>query len=349
MTTFGWDMSHYDSVNSASIAKAVDEGIQFITHKAGGDANDAELGPWWNIVRNYAPEKLLLGAYWVLYPGNPAARARAFLIRLDAQCPGWRNRPFILQVDCEKWNGDPSTVPPVSDVNVFCDTLVQEAPKLRPIGYLPDWVYGNLTAFRYPLWSSKYVGGSGPFKALYPGDNAAEWSAYGGKSPTILQYSSHAVIGGQTTSDANAYRGTLAELTAIIAPGFKENTMDWTDDIDPSATEQSAGGALVTLLARSKELREATLPSVQAQVNSNGSGLSALSSNVAGVNAKLDVLATRPVVDPTTLAATISDTVVSGVLAGLAASAQTDEQTATLLVSLLGQARAEGAARVILA
>src|SRR4051794_3209482 len=87
-----------------------DQGIVFQTHKAGGDANDAELGPWWRLVRSYRP-RVLLGAYWVLYPGSPANRADAFLARLDDQCPGWRDGPFILQVDCEKWNDDSSTVP----------------------------------------------------------------------------------------------------------------------------------------------------------------------------------------------------------------------------------------------
>lgn len=218
MTTYGWDMSHYDA---PGIGTAVSEGIQFITHKAGGDANDAELNTWWNGVKALGSNgTLLLGAYWVLYPGSPSSRADSFIARLDSQCPGWRNMPFILQVDCERWNGDQSTVPSVSEINTFCDRLVTVMPKLNPIGYLPDWVYGDISGFRYPLWSSKYVNGTGSFKSLYPGDNASQWASYGGKSPTILQYTSSATIGGQTTCDANAFRGTLKELTAILAPGW---------------------------------------------------------------------------------------------------------------------------------
>lgn len=222
MTIYGSDVSHYDGADTRAMFA---EGIVFQTHKAGGDKNDAELASWWGYVKGYR-DRVMLGAYWVLYPGSPASRAEQFLARLDSQCPGWRDRPFILQADCEKWNGDPATVPSVAEVNAFCDRLVDRAPRLRPIGYLPDWVYGDISGFRYPLWSSKYVAGSGSFKSLYPGDNSAKWAAYGGKSPSVLQYSSSATIGGQTTCDANAYRGTLAELTKLLAPGWSSGKDD---------------------------------------------------------------------------------------------------------------------------
>jgi hypothetical protein len=218
MTIYGSDVSHYDGADTRAMFA---EGIVFQTHKAGGDSNDAELATWWNLVKGYRPQ-VLLGAYWVLYPGKPAYRADLFLARLDGQCPGWRDGPFILQVDCERWNGNQATVPSVGEINAFCDRLVAKMPKLRPIGYLPDWVYGDISGFRYPLWSSKYVTGTGGFKQLYPGDDAKQWAAYGGKSPDVLQYTSSATIGGQTTCDANAYRGTLDQLTALLAPGNAE-------------------------------------------------------------------------------------------------------------------------------
>lgn len=230
MTIFGSDVSHYDAADTRAMFT---EGIAFQTHKAGGDANDAELATWWNYVKGYR-DRVLLGAYWVLYPGSPASRAGSFVSRLDSQCPGWRDGPFILQADCEKWNGDAATVPSVAEVNAFCDALVKSAPKLVPIAYMPDWVYGDLSALRYPLWSSKYVGGNpAGYKAMYPGDSSSKWAAYGGKTPAVLQYTSSATIGGQTTCDANAFRGTLAELTALLAPGWMEDlvaqdiTRDW--------------------------------------------------------------------------------------------------------------------------
>lgn len=210
------------------MGSALAEGIVFITHKAGGDADDQELAAWWAGARPVRAQ-CLLGAYWVLYPGNPALRADRFIARLDSQCPGWRDGPFILQVDCEKWGGDESTVPSKAEIKAFCDQLRARAPKLRPIAYAPKWVYGGtLAGLGYPLWASAYVNGSGGFKALYPGDGSAKWASYSGQTPAILQYSSSATIGGQTTCDANAYRGTLAELTDLVAPGWTEEDMPLT-------------------------------------------------------------------------------------------------------------------------
>lgn len=241
MTIFGWDMSHFDSPN---IGAAVREGISFITHKAGGDANDQELGSWWNNVRNL-PEPVILGAYWVLYPGNPEARADAFLARLDSQCPGWRDRDvFILQVDAEKWNGQQGTVPGKTDLKQFCDRLAAKT-SCRPIVYAPKWVYGDsLTGLGYPLWASSYVSSAGAFKAIYPGDSSAKWNAYSGQTPTILQYSSSAIIGGQGTSDANAFRGTVAELKTLISQK-KGQDVATLDSDDKAAIQQAAAEAVV--------------------------------------------------------------------------------------------------------
>lgn len=225
MTIFGVDYSHYDNPNTAD---AIDEGFAFFTHKAGGDSNDAEIAAWWDVMKGHRAS-VLLGAYWVLYPGSASARADAFLARLDATCDGWRNGPFILQVDCEEWSGDAGTVPSKSDIKTFCDRLKAKMPKLRPIVYGPEWVYGDkLAGLGYPLWASRYVTGAGAASSLYPGDNSSRWDEYSGQVPAVLQFTSSATIAGQTTCDANAYRGTLAQLTALVAPG-------WTEDMDLTA------------------------------------------------------------------------------------------------------------------
>lgn len=224
MTIFGWDLSHFDL---PSIGDAVDEGFSFFTHKAGGDANDAEIAAWWKSVKDLPTGKALLGAYWVLYPGHGSGAGDAFVARLDATCPGWRNRPFILQLDCEEWNGNSATVPSKTEIKAACDRLVDLMPKLKPIVYAPEWVYGQkLAGLTYPLWASSYVTGSGAASKLYPGDSSTKWHSYSGQTPKILQFTSSAKIAGQTTCDANAYRGTLAELTALVAPGWKTEVPD---------------------------------------------------------------------------------------------------------------------------
>lgn len=218
VTLYGWDASHYDAVPSGSRVAA--EGFSFMTHKAGGDANDAELAAWWSALKPYR-DVVMPGAYWVLYPGSPAGRADAFIARLDSQCPGWRDGPFILQADCEIWGGDTSTRPGRADIEAFCDRLAYRLPKLWPIVYAPKWAYGDsLTGLSYPLWASSYVSGTGTASALYPGDTSTRWGVYSGKVPAILQFTSSATIAGQTTCDANAYRGSFAQLQNLVAPGW---------------------------------------------------------------------------------------------------------------------------------
>jgi hypothetical protein len=221
MTLWGWDASHYDAVPTGSTV--VKEGISFMTHKAGGDADDAELAAWWKAMSGVRGQ-VLLGAYWVLRPdrGRSAANeAKDFIATLNDGCPGWRNAPFILQVDCEKWNDDPDTVPTKAYIQQFCNQLRTSTPKLMPIVYAPKWVYGDkLSGLGYPTWASSYVTGSGYASDLYPGDSSSKWAPYGGQVPAILQFSSSATIAGQTTCDANAYRGTIVDLIKLLAPGW---------------------------------------------------------------------------------------------------------------------------------
>jgi hypothetical protein len=232
VTILGWDLSHYDGPDSR---RAIDEGLKFFTHKAGGDAIDTELGAWWNLMKGDR-DRVMLGAYWVLYPGDPVIRANKFVARLDSQCDGWRDGPFILQVDCEIWGGDTSTKPGVADIRAFCNRLRLRVPKLMPIVYAPKWVYGDsLNGLGYPLWASSYVTGTGSAAKLYPGDTSARWGAYSGQVPRVLQYSSSATIAGQTTCDANAFRGTLAQLEALLAPGWQENDVVATQDMIDAA------------------------------------------------------------------------------------------------------------------
>jgi hypothetical protein len=310
MTIFGWDLSHFDA---PSIGDAIGEGFSFFTHKGGGDANDAEIAQWWNGVKGTDPKKALLGAYWVLYPGHGASAGDAFADRLDATCPGWGNREFILQLDCEKWNGDSSTVPSKADIIACCKQLQVRAPKLRPIVYAPEWVYGdNLSGLGYPLWASRYATAtSGTASGIYAsigGDNSSKWSAYSGQVPAILQFTSSATIAGQTTCDANAFRGTLDDLKALVAPGWKVVDVELTDKIgddtypnrtvgdvfrdvaklrgflvgdtgDTTAAAIKASAPVQGLVGLSGETDQ-----IIAKLNSLNTSLTTLSTTVAGIN-----------------------------------------------------------------
>lgn len=316
MTIYGWDMSHYDA---PGIGNAIDQGIAFITHKAGGDQDDPEIGVWWSGVKGHR-DQLLVGAYWVLYPGHPVARADAFLTRLDDQCPGWRDGPFMLQVDCEKWGGNPATVPSAAEIEAFCDRLVAQMPRLRPIVYAPKWVYGDsLTSVTYPFWASNYVTGSGGVRTLYPGDSSARWGAYSGQVPAILQYSSSAVIGGQSTSDANAFRGTLAQLTALVAPGWSSDVN--VDDLVNNTSKDSIPETPVGHWVLSQGIPDGTAGGQRVAawqaIGNLGSQLVAARADVAALQKQVAALAAAP---PVTITPDQLEAAVLGALKQLAAS-----------------------------
>jgi hypothetical protein len=53
--------------------------------------------------------------------------------------------------------------------------------------------------------------------------------------PAIWQYSSSATVGGQSTCDVNAFRGTLGQLRQLLAPG-------WTEGFDDVSVEDVVTG-----------------------------------------------------------------------------------------------------------
>jgi hypothetical protein len=134
---------------------------------------------------------------------------------LRSASPWWQSGPFIVQLDCEQW---PTDFPGPADISAWCARFVAVTGGThRPIVYASRGQYGNrLGGVGYPLWNAAYPSGaSGNFRSLYPGDKASNWAAYSGHTPVIWQYSDTATIGSQTACDANAFRGTLADLNAL--------------------------------------------------------------------------------------------------------------------------------------
>jgi hypothetical protein len=261
--TWGVDKSHYDSAGGTG--EIVKEGFGFLTHKAGGDANDPQLNAFWNDAKPHrfthvaidqdgdeylaaadGSPGLLLGAYWVLYPGHGSGAGDSFLARLDSQCPGWRDAPFILQLDCEEWNGDTGTMPKLADIRACANRLRVLAPKLQPIVYAPHWAYGDsLTGLGYPLWSSSYTTKKGAASAIYPGDGYAGWAKYSGVVPTIAQFSSTATVAGDSTTDVNCFKGTGPALARLLAPGFQEVSPTVAFDLTTKTGNQAHAGRTV--------------------------------------------------------------------------------------------------------
>jgi hypothetical protein len=301
--TWGVDKSHFDSPTGT--AQIVAEGFGFMTHKAGGDSPDSELATWWNDAKGHRSD-LLLGAYWVLYPGRGASAGDAFVARLDSQCPGWRDGPFILQLDCEIWGGDTSTQPGLGDIRACALRLRQLAPRLVPIVYAPKWAYGNsLSGLGFPLWSSAYTTATGSASAIYPGDSYSGWNAYSGIVPTIAQFSSTATVAGDNTTDVNAFKGTRAQLQALLAPGW-EKDVELTDvvytaqagnagNITPGP--RTVGDILGAMDGRTGYLANSLVPSINSTVNTIKSIVTAIQGAPAPT-ATVDVQALAAALNP---------------------------------------------------
>jgi hypothetical protein len=138
-----------------------------------------------------------------------------FLAVVGEVAPWWRDGPFLWQLDCENF-GYNGGAPSKGTISAACDYLHAKTG-MAPFVYAPRWEYGDsMTGLGYPLWASNYgINAPGLFVDLYPGDDSDRWAAYSGQTPAVLQYGSRAMIGTQSTCDANAFRGSLADLVAL--------------------------------------------------------------------------------------------------------------------------------------
>ncbi|HZM83762.1 MAG TPA: GH25 family lysozyme [Candidatus Limnocylindrales bacterium] len=223
MPIFGWDGSHYDwDRGPMDLGAAVRDGIVFFTHKAteGGSYVDPQFA--YAMARAKNAGMPLIGAYCVNHKGDQTPQVDKFIRVLDSGAPFWRNELFMVQLDCERWSNKDGVYayePSLAEIHAWCDLFVQRTGgRLTPIVYAPRWVYGDsLRGLRYPLWASDYGSNPAvPYRQAYPGDGSSRWSAYSGIMPAVLQFGSRTTIGVQSICDANAFRGTLDQLRALI-------------------------------------------------------------------------------------------------------------------------------------
>lgn len=220
MTIFGWDTSHYDGTITLAIARrAAAEGVEFATAKLGEGGNYDDPADGSNLKAFRDAGIRVLGGYYVpRTPGHPVADQVDHCIALaDRDEPWWRDFDgWFWQVDLELWGYD--NVTPATGID-FGRRLAARSGKTVVL-YASKGMYGdNLTSWKpRPLWNANYGANPvGPFRSVYPGDNSPRWAAYSGQVPALLQYGSRATIAGLTTCDANAYRGTVEQLLALIA------------------------------------------------------------------------------------------------------------------------------------
>jgi hypothetical protein len=141
---------------------------------------------------------------------------------MDSQTPWWRDYPWILQIDAERWSYD--DVQP-STVLAFADRVATSGLPGWKVTYASRGQYGDsLMGIATPLWNADYRGGT-----TYPGDgwtvangSPAGWAPYSGQVPVLLQWTSG--------PDLNAYRGSLDELLTLTG-----GTVAFLDDPNAAA------------------------------------------------------------------------------------------------------------------
>jgi hypothetical protein len=225
--TYGWDTSHYDGALTVAVMRqAKAEGIEFVTGKIGEGASYDDPLDSINLTAARDAGIQLIGGYYVPRSSPTIAAQVANCIALaDKSEPWWRTFPgWFWQTDLERWPTD--SVPP--SVGIAFGNALRAATGKPVVMYASRGQYGDtLGAWAGHLWNAHYPSSrQAPFKLLYPGDDFVGWSEYSGKVPLILQYASTATIAGKTTCDANAYRGTLAQLIAAIMGGTPMSSLD---------------------------------------------------------------------------------------------------------------------------
>jgi GH25 family lysozyme M1 (1,4-beta-N-acetylmuramidase) len=220
MTVYGWDASHYDWTRGPmDLVAARKAGIDFFTHKSSEGTSYADPKFGAAMARAKAAGIPVLGAYHVARsPANAAAEVDYWIRTVTAAAPWWVDHPgWFWPVDLEKWPYDPV---PASEGEQVADIIEQRTGR-RAVIYASKGQYGDgLSGTSHHLWNARYPYNlTEDYKVAYTragGDQGSGWQTYSGRMPILWQYTSTARIGTQGTCDANAYRGTLDELRALL-------------------------------------------------------------------------------------------------------------------------------------
>lgn len=203
--TFGLDISHYQS-SALSLARARGEGCEFVFIKAteGATYTDPMFGARLGEARAAG---LLAAAYFYQ---RADSSAQSHVDHIAQVVP--RDVPVIPDVEANSGN--------TGLTRDIVDRLRGAGYKV-PLAYIPRWYWQQIgspsLAGLPPLWSSRYPDTNpGSIADEYSRVPASYWDGYGGLGVAVLQFTSSAIISGQSPIDADAFRGTREELAALL-------------------------------------------------------------------------------------------------------------------------------------
>jgi GH25 family lysozyme M1 (1,4-beta-N-acetylmuramidase) len=231
MALFGVDVSDFQGDVDAARMRA--DGVEFAFIKA--TEGDNWRGRYFaaNLQRARAAGQLVAAYHYVR--GDVSASAQ--LANIISVVP--LDVPVIL--DVEQNSGDISMARAIH-------TALKTHGYRTPLLYLPRWYWQQIGSPDLsglpPLWSSHYpdnvVGSLAGKWAQIPD---SYWAGYGGLNVAVLQFTSSASVGGRSPIDANAFRGTRAELAALLNQGVDD--MPLTDKITVTNGSDSLGETTV--------------------------------------------------------------------------------------------------------
>jgi len=224
MTVFVWDASSYDGLISVdTFRRAMSEGIVGFVHRLTRQGGLLDPYAGQNLANARTAGLGLIGAYAVTYTSGGTSQDELTIHYADQVCRWWRDFPgWWWMEDLERWPTD--NVPASLGIQVAQELQAGSGKKCSL--YASHGQYGNqLTAWTGPLVNADYTGHApAGFVAMYPGDNwrpdhgswRGGWTAYSGREPDLLQYTSSATVAGLTTCDVSAFRGTYDQLYQLL-------------------------------------------------------------------------------------------------------------------------------------
>ena len=207
MTIFGPDVSSYQT--GLDLSTVPD--LSFVIAKTSEGTYYTD--PAYQGFRNQVSRLGKPFIWYHLVSGEPADAQVEHTLR----CVGEPTLPGMI--DCERSSGPGPTW---AQILAYADAAASAGLNLRLV-YLPHWYWqaiGSpditpLTQRRLHLVSSDYIA-----TGAYAGDTGLGWNAYGGVTPELWQYTDNHPAGYSLAAglDFNAYRGTPAQLEALLAP-----------------------------------------------------------------------------------------------------------------------------------
>ncbi|OLE27964.1 MAG: hypothetical protein AUG44_08730 [Actinobacteria bacterium 13_1_20CM_3_71_11] len=200
---WGVDVSDYQG--NFDMARARSEGFDFVFIKA-------TEGATWKakyFAANLAAARsagLLVAAYHYQRTDSAASQVANIMSVVP------RDVPVILDVESG-----------AGDVGVTRDIIgrLRAGGYKVPLSYIPKWYWQQIgspsLAGLPPLWQSHYPDNNGGFASqIYGRVPDSYWTGFGGLNIEVLQFTSSATVAGRSPIDANAYRGTLSDLAALL-------------------------------------------------------------------------------------------------------------------------------------